>query len=80
METGQVKAGDDARDIFVRALQQVVRVTAPIAYGIAAHYPDVPSLVDAFLGKGDLALEDIQVRAYSHAQCGIVASLRLTCK
>lgn len=61
MDAGQVKAGDDARDVFVRSLQQVVRVTAPVAYGIAAHYQDMPRLIDAFERKGDLALENIPV-------------------
>lgn len=61
MESGQVKTGDDKSDTYVKMLQEVVRVTAPIAYGIAAEYPNVISLVRGLRRRGPLALEDIEV-------------------
>ncbi|MCJ1462880.1 hypothetical protein MMC07_001484 [Pseudocyphellaria aurata] len=60
MESGQVKAGEDKNDTYVKMLQEVVRVTAPIAYGIAAEYPNVKSLVRGLRRHGPLALEDIE--------------------
>lgn len=61
MESGQVKAGEDKNDTYVKMLQEVVRVTAPIAYGIAAEYPNVISLVRGLRRHGQFALEDIEV-------------------
>ncbi|KAI1381252.1 hypothetical protein F4677DRAFT_120303 [Hypoxylon crocopeplum] len=58
MEAGQVRAGDDARDTYVRMLQEVARVTAPIAYGIAARYASVAELVRGLEADGPLALEN----------------------
>ena len=62
MESGQVKTGDDKDDTFIKMLQEVVRVTPPIAYGIASEYPSVVALVKAFRKHGPLVLEDLQVR------------------
>lgn len=61
MESGQVKTGDNKNDTYVKMLQEVVRVTAPIAHGIAAEYPNVISLVRGLRRYGPLALEDIEV-------------------
>lgn len=61
MESGQVRTGEDKDDTFVKMLQEVVRVTPPIAYGIASEYPNVVSLAKAFREHGPLALEDLQV-------------------
>ena len=61
MESGQVKTGEDKDDTFVKMLQEVVRVTPPIAYGIASEYPNVVSLLKAFRKYGPLVLEDLQV-------------------
>lgn len=61
MEKGQVKAGTDELDTFVKMLQEIVRVTEPMAYGIAAAYPTVMSLVRGFREKGPGMLEDLQV-------------------
>lgn len=63
MESGQVKTGEDKDDTFVKMLQEVVRVTPPIAYGIASEYPSVLSLVKAFRKHGPLVLEDLQKSA-----------------
>ncbi|KAJ4306996.1 hypothetical protein N0V88_000370 [Collariella sp. IMI 366227] len=35
METGQVRTGETPHDTYIRMLQEIGRVTAPIAYGIA---------------------------------------------
>ena len=56
-----MKTGEDKDDTFVKMLQEVVRVTPPIAYGIASEYPNVISLAKAFRKHGPSALEDLQV-------------------
>lgn len=61
IESGQVRAGEDKEDTFVKMLQEIVRVTPPIAYGIASEYPSVISLVKAFQRHGPTVLEDLQV-------------------
>lgn len=61
MDVGQVKTGDDKDDTFVKMLQEIVRVTAPMAYGIAAKYPNVVALVKGFRQEGPSALEDLKV-------------------
>ncbi|KAI9836436.1 MAG: hypothetical protein M1819_001467 [Sarea resinae] len=60
MDVGQVKTGDSAPDTYVKMLQEIVRVTAPIAYGIAADYPDLPSLMRVLETRGQAALEDVR--------------------
>jgi crossover junction endonuclease EME1 len=82
MDTGQVRTGEDAADTYVKMLQQVVRVTAPIAYGIAAEYPDVLSLIRGFERKGSTMLEDLKKSAnrtggFSDARIGPAISRRL---
>ncbi|MCJ1384966.1 hypothetical protein MMC17_008084 [Xylographa soralifera] len=66
MDVGQVKTGDDKDDTFIKMLQEVIRVTTPIAYGIAAEYPSVVSLVAAFKEHGPLVLEDLKKTANSN--------------
>ena len=63
MDVGQVKTGDDAKDTYVRMLQEVHRLTAPIAYGIANLYPSVPALITAFKQGGPAILEDVKKSA-----------------
>ncbi|KAI1400730.1 ERCC4 domain-containing protein [Hypoxylon fuscum] len=58
MDAGQVRTGEDAKDTYVRMLQEVNRVTAPIAYGIAARYGSVGDLVRGLDAHGPLALEN----------------------
>lgn len=60
MDSGQVKSGEDKQDSYVRMLQEVVRITAPIAYGIAAEYPTLISLIEGMRQHGPLLLEDIE--------------------
>ena len=56
-----MKTGEDKDDTFLKILQQVVRITLPIAYGIASRYPSVVKLVEAFRKHGPLVLEDLKV-------------------
>lgn len=63
MDSGQVRTGDGPADTYVRMLQEVVRVTAPIAYGIAGQFPTVGRLVEGLEAGGPLALEAIRKRA-----------------
>lgn len=60
MDSGQVKTGEDALDTYVRMLQEVQRVTPSMAYGIAAKYGNVKSLVQKFKRDGPLMLEDVK--------------------
>ncbi|KAL8950881.1 MAG: hypothetical protein Q9222_003115 [Ikaeria aurantiellina] len=62
MDSGQVKCGKDPEETFINMLLANVRVTAPIAYGIAAKYANVDRLVQGFEVKGPLALEHLKVR------------------
>ncbi|KAH8677795.1 ERCC4 domain-containing protein [Xylariales sp. PMI_506] len=57
VESGQVKTGDGPKDTYVHMLQEISRVTAPMAYGIAAEYATVSDLVQGFELGGTLALE-----------------------
>ncbi len=63
MESGQVKSGEDKNDTYIKMLQEVVRVTAPIAYGIAAEYPSLVRLIEGMRKHGPLALADIEKSA-----------------
>jgi crossover junction endonuclease EME1 len=61
MESGQVKTGEDKNDTYIRMLQEIVRVTAPVAYGIAAEHPDLSSLMKALRQSGPTILQDLKV-------------------
>ncbi|KAI3395788.1 hypothetical protein diail_871 [Diaporthe ilicicola] len=63
MDSGQVRTGDGAADTYARMLQEVVRVTAPIAYGVAGEFPTVARLVRGLEERGPLALEAIRKSA-----------------
>jgi crossover junction endonuclease EME1 len=63
METGQVKTGEDKLDTFVKMLQEVTRVTAPMAYGIITKYPSVADLVKGMKRHGPTMLEDVRKSA-----------------
>ena len=62
MESGQIKTGDDADDTFIKMLQEVPRVTVPMAFGIANEYPNIVSLVKGLNAQGPLTLEGVKVR------------------
>ncbi|KIH95150.1 alpha-mannosyltransferase [Sporothrix brasiliensis 5110] len=57
MDSGQIATGEDAAESYVLMLQQVARVTEPIAMGVAARYDTVPELLRGFADEGPLALE-----------------------
>ncbi|KAM0220611.1 hypothetical protein ACHAPA_003968 [Fusarium lateritium] len=63
MESGQVKTGEDAKDTYVRMLQEIVRVTAPIAYGVAKEFDTVSELVRGFEATGPTRLEGVRKSA-----------------
>ncbi|TWU70779.1 hypothetical protein ED733_001302 [Metarhizium rileyi] len=60
MESGQVRTGDSAGDTYVRMLQEIVRVTAPIAYGVAAEFDSVTKLVQGLESGGPERLESVR--------------------
>lgn len=62
MDAGQVKCGKNAEEVYINMLLANVRVTLPIAHGIAAKYHNVSALVRGLEEKGPLALENIKVR------------------
>lgn len=56
-----MKTGEDKNDTYLKLLQEVVRITAPIAYSIVAEYPSVVSLIAGMRRHGSSVLEDIEV-------------------
>ncbi|KAL8669451.1 MAG: hypothetical protein Q9168_005957 [Polycauliona sp. 1 TL-2023] len=70
MDSGQVKCGKDAEDTYINMLLANVRVTGPIAYGIAAKYPDVVSLLEGLEEKGPTALEHLKKSANKDGSLG----------
>ncbi|KAI9821953.1 MAG: hypothetical protein M1827_002535 [Pycnora praestabilis] len=82
MDVGQVKTGNDRSDTYVKMLQEIVRVTAPIAYGIVAEYPSVGSLIRGLQERGPTALEDLKKSAnkngaFTDARIGPAISKRI---
>lgn len=63
MEAGQVKTGDGAVDTYVKMLQEIMRITAPIAYGIQTKYPTVRSLIEGCLKEGPKVVEECRKSA-----------------
>ncbi|KAG8527678.1 uncharacterized protein KY384_007831 [Bacidia gigantensis] len=63
MENDQVKCGTDKEDTFHKMLQEVVRVTPPIARGIAYKYASVIALMQGFRDGGQYVLEGLPKRA-----------------
>jgi crossover junction endonuclease EME1 len=63
MESGQVRTGDGAKDTYIRMLQEITRVTAPIAYGIAIKYESVTDLMRGLENEGPLALAECRKSA-----------------
>ena len=57
MESGQVRAGEDARDTFVKMLCEMRGVTAPVGWGVEAEIGGgVKQLVERFRREGKEAL------------------------
>ncbi|KAL5343177.1 ERCC4 domain-containing protein [Aspergillus crustosus] len=82
METGQVKAGENTADTYLKMLQEVNRITASMAYGIFNEYPSVVELVRAMRRSGPGLLEDVKKSANKNgaltdSRIGPAASRRL---
>ncbi|EGX93839.1 alpha-1,2-mannosyltransferase (Alg2), putative [Cordyceps militaris CM01] len=82
MESGQVKTGDSTQDTYVRMLQEIFRVTAPIAYGVASEFGTVTKLVEGLAARGPTALEQVRKSAnkdgaFSDRAIGPAVSKRL---
>ncbi|CEI65509.1 hypothetical protein FVEN_g8776 [Fusarium venenatum] len=82
MESGQVKTGEDTKDTYVRMLQEIVRVTAPIAHGVAKEFDTVSKLVRGFETTGPMRLEGVRKLAnkdgaYSDRTVGPAVSRRM---
>lgn len=82
MDKGQVRCGENAADTFVKMLEEVNRITAPIAYGIAAVYPSVTDLLRGMKAHGPGMLEDVRKSvdrngALSDSRIGPAVSRRL---
>ncbi|PYI04556.1 hypothetical protein BO78DRAFT_347430 [Aspergillus sclerotiicarbonarius CBS 121057] len=82
MDGGQVKPGENRSDTFVKMLQEVNRVTASMAYGIATRYPSAMDLVNAMRKDGPGLLEDVKKSANKNgaltdSRIGPAASRRL---
>jgi crossover junction endonuclease EME1 len=82
MESGQVKTGEDTKDTYVRMLQEIVRVTAPIAHGVAKEFDTVSELVRGFETTGPMRLEGVRKLAnkdgaYSDRTIGQAVSRRM---
>ena len=60
MESGQVRTGEDVNDTYIRMLQEIARVTAPIAYGVKAEFGSVSKLVQGLESGGPSRLEGIR--------------------
>lgn len=60
MESGQVKTGEDNKDTYVRLLQEIARVTQPIAYGVTIEFPSVTELVNRLSDGGPMRLSDVR--------------------
>ncbi|KAJ6785170.1 hypothetical protein PWT90_01581 [Aphanocladium album] len=63
MDSGQVKTGENTQDTYVRMLQEIFRVTAPIAYGVASEFSTVTKLVEGLQAHGPNALEGLRKSA-----------------
>ncbi|CAH0035840.1 unnamed protein product [Clonostachys rhizophaga] len=63
MESGQVRSGDNPKDTYIRMLQEISRVTAPVAYGIAAEFGTVSELVNGLESGGANRLEAVRKSA-----------------
>ncbi|CAK7567938.1 MAG: hypothetical protein SEPTF4163_005916 [Sporothrix epigloea] len=59
MDSGQIATGDNPQDLYALILQQVARVTEPVALGVATRFDSIPRLVRGFQEEGSLALEAV---------------------
>ncbi|XP_044723681.1 ERCC4 domain-containing protein [Hirsutella rhossiliensis] len=68
MESGQVRTGDGPKDTYVRMLQEIVRITAPIAYGVANEFASLSQLVRGLENGGPERLESVKKSANKDGQ------------
>lgn len=68
MESGQVRTGDGPKDTYVRLLQEIVRITAPIAYGVVNEFDGLSKLVHGLESGGPERLESIKKSANKDGQ------------
>ncbi|PHH76575.1 hypothetical protein CDD82_3939 [Ophiocordyceps australis] len=68
MESGQIRTGEDAKDTYIKLLQENMRITAPIAHGIAAEFETVGKLVRGLDAGGPLILDGVQKSANKDGQ------------
>ncbi|EFX06470.1 alpha-mannosyltransferase [Grosmannia clavigera kw1407] len=57
MDAGQIATGDGGAETYALMLQQIARVTEPVALGVVARFDSVPKLVRGLAAEGPLALE-----------------------
>jgi crossover junction endonuclease EME1 len=62
VDTGQVRSGENKHDTYVRLLQEISRITAPVASGISAEYNTVTKLVVGLRNNGPMSLEHVKRR------------------
>lgn len=58
-DLGQVKTGADAANTYLLMLQQIHKLTEPVAAAIVAEYPSLPSLIAGFRSAGPEMLQDL---------------------
>lgn len=63
MDSGQVKTGEDAADTYVKMLQEIARITAPIAWGVKAEFGSVSQLVNGLVEGGPDRLANVKKSA-----------------
>jgi hypothetical protein len=73
MESGQIKSGSTVEDTYHKMLQQIHRVTPPIADAITGTYKTVHALIRAFQRGGPDILEDLQVYPDSRTKLMVAA-------
>ncbi|KAI5295471.1 hypothetical protein KEM52_001268 [Ascosphaera acerosa] len=67
LSAGQFTTGADAKDAYIKMLQQMGAITEQAAKDIAAQYPTLQSILQAFNAHGPLALADTERSRISQA-------------
>lgn len=77
MESGQIKTSSDTKDIYIKLLQMIHKVTPQIANIIVEKYPKISNLVSVFQKNGPDALSDLIIGNMSKRKIGSVLSKRI---
>ncbi|TQS36771.1 hypothetical protein Golomagni_02795 [Golovinomyces magnicellulatus] len=82
IENGQIDSGKDAKDTYIKMLQQMHLVTPSVAWGIEAKYPNIQTLISGLEKEGPLALEQCRKcanknGAYTDKRIGQAVSRRV---